>query len=253
MSSKPDPIDIMDISAYVDCELDELRSAMVERHIAEHTDAAARIAAYRRRDEALRHAFADYGVDRAGDLEARLRVASLRSRWRLRATAAAALLGAVLGAASWRYATADYALAAVAREAVTAHSVYAGQSARSALVTEQQEQVSAKLSALLGAKIKAPDLSRFGFLFTGMRDIPAGDGRAILLVYRDAAGRDLSCYFERLADDRESGFMRMAVGRTSVIYRHDEHLGYAVVGALSASQLEEIADAGYREISAKPE
>jgi anti-sigma factor RsiW len=243
----------MDLSAYVDCELDELRSAAVERHIAERPDAETRIAAYRRRDEVLRHAFADYGVDRAGNLETRLRVASLRSRWRLRAAVAAALLGAIVGAAGWRYATSDFALAAVAREAATAHSLYAGQTARSALMTEPREQTSAKLSALIGAKVEAPDLSSFGFLFIGMREIHAGNGPAILLVYRDGAGRDISCYFERLADDRESGFMRMTVGRISVIYRHDEHLGYAVVGALSASLLEEIADAGYREVSAMPE
>jgi anti-sigma factor RsiW len=251
MSSKPDPIDLMDLSAYVDCELDELRTAAVEKHIGEHPDAEKVIATYRRRDEALRHAFAEYGVGRAGNLQARLRVASLRSRWR--AAAAAALVGAIIGAAGWRYATTDQALAAVAREAVTAHSLYAGQSARGALVTEPREQASAKLSALIGAKIEAPDLSGFGFVFVGMREIHADNGPAILLVYRDGAGRDISCYFERLADSRESEFMRITKGRTSVIYRHDEHLGYAVVGALQASQLEEIANAGYAEVSAKPE
>lgn len=254
MSSKPDPVDLdlTEFSAYVDRELDAARSAAVERYIAEHPDAAARIAAYRRRDEALRHGFAGYAADRAEHSATRLHLASLRRRGRFRAAAAAALLGAVLGAAGWQYATTDHALAAVAREAVAAHSRYAAQSART-LGMGTREDASARLSALLGAKIEAPDLSGFGFLLVGLRELVADNGPAVLLVYQDAAGRDISCYFERLPDERESGFMRMTEGRTSVVYRHDEHLGYAVVGALSVRHLEEIADAGYHDISSKPQ
>ena len=57
------PVDLGDLSAYLDSELGEERCAAVESHLADHPEAAARLAEYRRRDEALRLAFAQLSVD----------------------------------------------------------------------------------------------------------------------------------------------------------------------------------------------
>jgi anti-sigma factor RsiW len=116
-------------------------------------------------------------------------------------------------------------------------------------VAGRRSEVSARLSALLGTEVKAPDLSALGFRLVGLRELPAGNGPAVLLVYQDAVGHHVSCYFERLADNRETGFTRLTADKTSIVYRLDEHLGYAVVGALPVSSLERIARVGYREIS----
>ncbi len=72
-------------------------------------------------------------------------------------------------------------------------------------------------------------------------------GPAALLVYQDADGREVSCYFKHLAENRETGFARKVAGGASVIYRLDEHLGYAVVGALPVGTLQRIAELGYRQ------
>jgi anti-sigma factor RsiW len=111
--------------------------------------------------------------------------------------------------------------------------------------------VSARLSTLLGAEVEVPNLSQLGLRLVGLQELPADGGLAALLVYRDTDGRDVSCYFKRLIENRETDFTRMAAAGTNVVYRLDEHLGYAVVGALPVSTLQKIAEVGYREISSK--
>jgi anti-sigma factor RsiW len=163
---------------------------------------------------------------------------------------AAAILGVILGTAGWWSASTileDRALSALAHEAVTAHLLYASQSGQSPLLTEDSEYVSARLSALLGAGVQAPDLSAQGLRLVGLRELAADSGPAALLVYEDADGREVSCYFKRVAENRETGFARKVAAGASVIYRLDEHLGYAVVGALPVSTLQRIAEAGYRQ------
>ena len=246
------PVGPEELSAYLDGELEDARRLAVERHLADHPEAAARLTDYRRRDKALRLAFAELGTDQVQHLTARVRQASARGNDRFRLALAAAVLGVILGAAGWWYKSAsleDRTLASLAREAVTAHILYAGRGGRGPLAAEDRERVSARLSALLGAGVKAPDLSMLGFRLVELRELPADSGPAALLVYRDADGRDVSCYFKRLADNRETGFTEKAADETNVVYRLYEHLGYAVVGALPASTLQQIAEVGYHENS----
>jgi anti-sigma factor RsiW len=238
------------LSAYVDSELGEERYAAVESHLADHPEAAARLAEYRRRDEALRLAFAELSADQAKRPTPCIGPPGRRRRHRFRLAIAAAIFGLILGTAGWWYASTileDHALAALAHEAVTAHLLYADQPGRSPIVTENRERVSARLSALLGAEVKAPNLSGLGLQLVELRELAADGGPAALLVYQDADGREVSCYFKHLAENRETGFARKVAGGASVIYRLDEHLGYAVVGALAVGTLQRIAELGYRQ------
>jgi anti-sigma factor RsiW len=248
------PVNLEDVSAYLDSELGEERCAAVESHLADHPEAAVRLAEYNRRDEVLRRAFAELSADQTKRPTPRVRRASSRGRHRFRLAIAAAMLGMILGPAGWWYGSTileDRALATLAHAAVTAHLLYGSQSGQRPLVAEDQDHVSPKLSALLGVEVKAPNLSQLGLRLVGLRELPADRGPAALLVYRDTDGRDVSCYFKRFAENRETNFTRMAAAGTNVIYRLDEHLGYAVVGALPVSALQKIAELGYREISSK--
>lgn len=248
------PIDPEDLSAYLDGELDEARRSAVEAHLADHPEAAARVAEYCRRDEALRLAFAELSADQAKRPTSRVGQPGPRGRHRLWLAGAAAILGVILGTAGWWYASTireNRALATLAHEAVTAHLLYAEHLGESPLVTGNRERVSARLSALLGAGVEAPNFSGLGLQLVGLRELAADTGPAALLVYRDADGRDVSCYFKHLADNRETDFTQMAGAGTTVIYRLDEHLGYAVIGALPVGTLQKIAEVGYREISSK--
>jgi anti-sigma factor RsiW len=244
------PVDLEDVSAYLDGELDEARRAAVESHLADHAEAAARLAEYRRRDEALRLAFAELSADQAKRPTPCVGRPGPRRRHRFRLAIAAAILGVILGTPGWWYGSTileDRALATLAREAVAAHLLYASQPGQSPLVTGDREHVSARLSALLGAEVQAPNFSTLGLRFVGLRELAADSGPAALLVYQDADGREVSCYFKHLAENRETGFARKVAGGGSVIYRLDEHLGYAVVGALPVNTLQRIAEVGYRQ------
>jgi anti-sigma factor RsiW len=246
------PIDLEDVSAYLDGELDEARCAAVESHLADHPEAAARLAEYRRRDEALRLVFARLSADQAKHPMPRVTQARSPGKRRFRLAIAATVLGMTLGTTGWWYGSTileNRALAILAHEAVTAHLLYARQPEQSSLVIEDSEHVSARLSAVLGAEVKAPNLSTLGLQLVGLRELPSDGGPAALLVYQDADGREVSCYFKHLAENHETGFTRMAAARTNVIYRLDEHLGYAVVGPLPMSALQRIAEASYRQNS----
>ena len=245
------PIDLEDVSAYLDGELDEARRAAVESHLADHPEAAARLGEYRRRDEALRLVFARLSADQAKHPMPRVTRARSPDKRRFRLAIAATVLGMTLGTTGWWYGSTileNRALAILAHEAMTAHLLYASQPERS-LVIEDSEHVSARLSAVLGAEVKAPNLSTLGLQPVGLRELPSDGGPAALLVYQDADGREVSCYFKHLAENRETGFTRMAAASMNVIYRLDEHLGYAVVGPLPMSALQRIAEAGYRQNS----
>lgn len=248
-------IDLEDVSAYLDGELDEARRAAVESHLANRPEAATRLAEYRRRDEALRLAFARLSADQAKHPTPRVIEARPRAKRRFPLTIAAAVLGVTLGTTGWWYGSTileNRALATLAHDAVTAHLLYAGQPEQSPpLVSEDGERVSARLSAFLGTEVKAPNLSTLGLRLVGLHEVPSDGGPAALLVYQDADGREVSCYFKQLAENRETDFMRMAAARTNVIYRLDEHLGYAVVGPLPVSALQRIAEAGYRQNSSE--
>ncbi len=244
------PIDLDDVSAYLDGELDEARRAAVESHLADHPEAATRLAEYRRRDEALRLAFAQLSVDQAKHPMPRAIQARSPGKRRFPLAIAATMLGVILGTTVWWYGSTileDRALAALAHEAVTAHVLYASHPGQSPLVTGDSEHVSARLSAFLGAEVKAPNFSTLGLRFVGLHELAADSGPAALLVYQDADGREVSCYFKHLAENRETGFARKVAGGANVIYRLDEHLGYAVVGALPVSALQRIAEVGYRQ------
>jgi len=248
------PIDFEDVSAYLDSELDEARCAAVASHLADHPEAAARLAEYRRRDEALRLAFARLSVDQAKHPMPRVMQARSPGKRRFPLAITVTVLGVILGTTGWWYGSTfleNRALATLAHEAVTAHLLYASQPEQSPLVTEDSEHVSARLSAFLGAEVRAPNLSTLGLRLVGLHELPSDRGPAALLVYQDADGREVSCYFKHLAENRETGFTQMAAARTNVIYRLDEHLGYAVVGPLPVSALQRIAEAGYRQNSSE--
>jgi anti-sigma factor RsiW len=246
------PVDLEDLNAYLDDELDEARRAAVERHLADHAEAATRHVEYRRRDEALRLAFAQLSVDQAKCPTPRVMQARSPGRRRFRWAIAAAMLGVILGSAGWWYGSStleDRALATLAQEAVTAHLLYASPTGQSPLATGDSQLVSTRLSALLGGGVKAPNLSTFGLRLVGLRELPSDRGPAALLVYRDASGREVSCYFIRVADNRETRFAHWETAGVNVLDRFDDRLGYAVVGTLPLGALRQIAEAGYLQSS----
>jgi anti-sigma factor RsiW len=245
------PIGLEDLSGYLDGELDAGRRAAVERDLADNPEAAARVVAYRRRDQTLRLALMELAPGHRDERLPTIRPAHpAGGRWRW-LIAATVFLCVMLGAATWwQYASqADsQALSRLAQVAVTAHLHSVAHPDAEGDVASDRDPVSAPSSWRFGFPLKAPDLSGFGYRLVGIRNVAGSGGPAAVFFYRDSDGREVSCYVERLGGNRETPFKREKVAGVNVVYRLDEELGYAVVGALSLATLQQIAEAGYRDV-----
>lgn len=242
------PIGLDELSAYVDGELPRDRRAAVDEHLAKDADNAARVALYRRHDDDLRQALAplaEAGLTRS--LEAALsQDASRRRRSHLRIAAAAALLLVVAGAAGWWY-HAERAralvVAGLVHRAAVAHLSYmaapASDGAAPALLTE-------RLRRIVGRGAAPPDLAEMGYEWAGGALLGPETAPALLLVYRNGAGDVVSCYYDSEPSAGETQYRVTQSGAITIVYRLDEGVGYAVVGAATPDVLTRIAEMSYR-------
>jgi anti-sigma factor RsiW len=250
VSEDKEPIGLEELSAYLDGELDGNRRAAAERRLADDPAAAARLAEYRRRDEALRLAFnrlGEGGQPRHIYRNPPIRPRGAPGRWMLFAAVIACI--GIFSAAWWDRAERSIdnrELSVLASESSAAHLRYLDGSDGATHAVGNREHPSASLSTPLGLDVKVPDLSRLGFRLTGVGDLSGPGGPAVLLVYRDGGGQQVSCYFKRLSRASETGFKQKEAAGVRIVYRLDERLGYAVVGSLRADALQQIAETVYR-------
>jgi anti-sigma factor RsiW len=164
---------------------------------------------------------------------------------------AAVFLGFCLAAISvgwWRHASwraTDRELESLFQDATIADLVYASRPVLESESRGIQQRLSARLPAVLGIRVKTPDLSAIGFRLVGALEFVTARAPAVLLVYRDDRGREVSCYFRRAQVDNESGFRRGQLAGAKVIYRLTDRFAYAVLGSLQPGELRLIAEAAY--------
>jgi anti-sigma factor RsiW len=243
---RPDVSDIglPDLSAYLDGELGQGRRAAVEWFLAEHPEMAARLSEYRRRDAALRKAFDEYPAHRAAPTPTmRLQIGTSRRRaW----FAAVILCLAVIAGGWWLYSPSramNRELAALMQDATAAHFRYLREMKAASGVATIRRDISPRLKAAMGADVRSPDLSAFGFRLVGVEEFPDGLRPAVLFAYRDASGHWVSCYFQLVHGTRETGFREGEEAGLHVSFRLTPRLAYAVVGSLAAERLKRIAEA----------
>jgi anti-sigma factor RsiW len=257
MIAESQQVSEQDLQAFVDGWLDPARLSAVEAYLAENPDEAARLAAYRRQNEALRAAFTEPG--RAGVPE-RLILAVRRQGlgrhlvWLARA-AAAVLLVAVGFGAGWGLRggpeTADLTRGGdgtvLVRQAAAAHRVYSVEVRHPVEVRAEEAHLVTWLSKRVGVPLKAPDLSGHGFRLVGGRLLPAAAGTAAQLMYEDEAGRRITAYMTANTSGGETAF-RFAEDRgLAAFYWLEGPLGYALVGALTRTELIALAKSVYQQ------
>ena len=167
-----------DLQAYVDGQLDAAHCALVERHLEQSPEAAARVATYIEQCHELRAAFGGAGMitvpKSSGDSRQSPR-RTPRALGRIAVTAAVFLAFAAGGSGGWltrgRVAPPPLqGMSALAQEAVANHLVYAEDRARPVeLTAAKQADLVRWLSKRLKTPVKVPDLASAGYIFLGGR------------------------------------------------------------------------------------
>jgi anti-sigma factor RsiW len=252
MSGKDARMSSEDLAAYLDGEMTPQRRAEMVRHLENSPEDAARLEKWRRKDMALRIGLSQ--LAKAGEQDVIRRLRQHRGenyrpvrRW---AQAAVVLLGIALGAGAWwlreeqnSNTELTYA-AATAYLAGTATLVPASNAA-------DRDQLAENIAAHLGVRVAPPDLSKFGFKLAGGQLLSNSDHPAAQLIYVDARGRRISCFFKRIDTDRESNWEYGKAEGVPGIHRVGERLGWVVLGDLPVSELQQIAEATYKSAAAE--
>jgi anti-sigma factor RsiW len=139
----------------------------------------------------------------------------------------------------------------LARQAAVAHAVYSPEVRHPVEVgAAEQEHLVNWLSKRLGAKLRAPHLSKEGYELVGGRLLPGDNGAVAQFMYQDAKGKRLTLYVSRLAaDNRDTAFRFSQEDKVAVFYWIDGRLGYALSGEMSKPELRDIATAVYRQLN----
>ncbi|MCO4891975.1 anti-sigma factor [Cupriavidus sp. WGtm5] len=275
-----------DLHAYADGQLAGARRAAVEAYLAQHPDAAAQVAAWRRQAEALHRALdpvlnepvplaalppglhGDQGRNRGRD--GRRDGARPWTHWTMAmaATCASVALLAVGGTLGWlahsRLGGGTLVLAPgerFAREALATHAVYAPEMRHPVEVAATDEaHLVAWLSRRLGTALQVPDLRAQGFHLIGGRLGVAEGGPSAILMYEADDGTRLSLQLRRMAQGTpDTGFRvermtgegarRRAPGRDPMMafYWIDRDLGFALAGPLERARLLTLAQVVYQQ------
>jgi anti-sigma factor RsiW len=236
------------LHAFIDGELEEPRRAEVAEAIARDPALSERAAAYRADKAALAQLYGSIPdrplppewIER---IERSVKVRSPQgpARWM---ALAAALVVAVVSLVYFRPISPDTE-DAIVREAIAARTnaiapgktLMAGNSA-------QARRIDRTMTALLGMRLKAPDLSRMGYELASARFFEGVRGTgSVELSYR-AAGRPVLTVFVR----RPTGAVRFDQFKRDglrICVWQDEVLGTVISGEVSAAEMQRLASLAY--------
>lgn len=243
------PITEAELHAYIDGRLPEARSSEVEQYLEHHPDEAARLAAYRAQNEALRALF-DPVLDEP--VPQRL----LRRPPTLARYAAVVAWMALGGVAGWF--AHDYSASGLradvpgwARRAAVAHVVYSPEVRHPVEVAADQEaHLVTWLSKRLGSELKVPQLASLGYGLVGGRLLPGDQGPVAQFMYQDGKGQRITLYVRTNGEDRrETAFRFARENNVGVFYWLDRKLGYALSGEVDKEELLRVATAVYRQLN----
>jgi anti-sigma factor RsiW len=249
-----------DIHMALDSELPDEDRPAYDNWLGANPDMTAKAARFGADRDALRDAFAGVlgepvpaRLQNAVLGEAPRRTTPARPRWWV-AAAAAVLL--IVGAAGYLaglkgFGQADAGDDRLAEEAIAAHVVYAAEQRHAVEVpASDKAHMQTWLSNRVGLKLVAPDLAADGFRLLGGRLLPAGEGKAAMLLYEDDKGDRVSLFVTADSAARSTGTYAMADDGPRAVFWLAKGYGCAVVGSLPDERLGEVARSAYRPLLA---
>ncbi|MGB5081227.1 MAG: anti-sigma factor [Burkholderiales bacterium] len=238
-----------DLHAYVDGMLSEGSRAGTEAWLASHPEDAERLRTYAEQNALLR---ALYNPILDEPVPAALLAVRPRA-WRGYAAAAAIFaLGLGLGWLVRGMLIAPQMVpVSLARQAATAHIVYAPEVRHPVEVTvDEEEHLVRWLSKRLGTTLKAPKLGPLGYELVGGRLLSGTQGPVAHFMYQDARGQRLTLYVSRQkGEPRDTAFRFSQEDRVSVFYWVDGDFGYALSGEVRRAQLLRVAEVVYKQLN----
>ena len=252
-----------DLNAYADRQLAPEHAGAVETALAGDPALAARVAAIRAQNAALRDALDPVLAERIPE---RLLAAAhppqphavrgeLVRGWRLPALAAAATL--VLGVAvGWFGRDVMIERAGTpttfARQAAFAHALYATDARRPVEVWAAEEKgLVTWLTKRLGVQVMAPDLNGVGYALVGGRLVAGNEKPTALFMYENADKQRLTLQVRKQGPDTgETAFRYVVENGVGVFYWIDDHCGYALSGNIDRTQLLAAARVVYGQLAA---
>ena len=255
------PVSEADVQAYVDGRLSAARSAGIDEALANDPELAARVAAMRAQNAALRDAF---DLVLAEPIPERLLAATVppprrpartgRSLLMLAAGAAATLVVGI--GVGWFARDALIERAGMptsfARQAAFAHALYASDVNRPVEIWAAEEKRLVNwLTKRLGFQVHAPDLNGVGYALVGGRLVAGNEKPTALFMYENADKERLSLQVRKHPPGAgETAFRYAHENGIGVFYWIDETCGYALSGIVDRAQLSKIAHVVYGQLAA---
>ncbi len=261
------PIDDAELHAYVDGQLTPDRRAAVDEALACEPGLAARVAALRSLNAALRDALDPILAE---PIPERLLAAAAPSRsgrghsrrWMTPAFAAAATLVLGLGL-GWMGRGLSIENAGTpttfARQAAFTHALYAADARRPVEVWANEEKsLVTWLTRRLGHSVHAPDLNTLGYALVGGRLVAGNEKPTALLMYENADKERLTLQVRkgtkhvgaRPGGAGDTAFRYAIENGIGVFYWVDEDCGYALSGRLDRAQLLALSRVVYGQLAA---
>jgi len=137
----------------------------------------------------------------------------------------------------------------LAEQAIAAHVIYAAEQRHAVEVpASDKDHLQTWLSNRVGLKLVAPDLTANGFQLIGGRLLPAGEGKAAMLLYEDDKGERISLFVTSESRENARGTYASAQDGPQAVYWLDKGYGCAVVGSLPREQLAVVAKSAYAQL-----
>ena len=252
MNVSEQPVSEEELHAYIDNQLDEQRRRAVESYLEDHPQEADTVRYYQQMNRSLLEAYDGQLKTASAGQVAPFPSQPLAFWQRPRVAAAAALLLLSTGIISgWLLRTEQAAnrsiILTLASPAQAAYVAYTPEVQHPVEVDARHEQHLFKwLSNRLGENVRAPDISSLGYHLLGGRLLP-GDGKpAAQFMYENESGNRLTLYIRSgFSRNRETAFRYREDQGIGTFYWVDRQFGYALSGALSRSQLLDIANVLY--------
>ncbi len=258
-----------EIQAYVDNQLDPERYREIEIYIQTHPEIAELITDYQSLNRSIHELYdpvldeelpEQYSHTRSYKKPTK-RTISYRKPIQHKLIKVAASLAwlTIGGIAGWNFHPANIILTEsidgqethLVQPASFAHAIYSTETRHPVEVLAKEEKhLEGWLSKRLHTDIKAPDLSKNNFELMGGRLLPSTNRMAAQFMYERKDNTRITLYIRRGAwRNNKTAFHYSNQGSISVLYWIDGEMGYALVGDLDKSELFNLSQDVFQQIS----